>query len=517
VGLNTLRAGGPEDVNVLHMGNGTEPASLDPHVVTGVPEHHILGALFEGLVNLDAKDLAPKPGVAESWTMSDDGLVYTFKLRQDARWSNGDPVTAHDFTYAWRRILTPSLASRYAYMLHCMKNAKAYNEGKLTDFSQVGAKALDDYTLKVTLESRTPYFLSLHIHYTWFPVHQKTIETHGTLDDLNNRWILPENFVGNGAFTLATWEPNKSILARKSPTYWNAEEVKLDGVRFYPVSDLQTEERMFRSGDLHFTENAPTTKIDFYKENRPEQLRIAPWLGSYYYRINTTRPPFDDPRVRRALSMAIDREAIVKYITRGGQIPARYYTPQGMHGYQPENFFEEDVPEARRLLAEAGYPEGKGMPPVDIHYNTAESHRQIAEAIQQMWKENLGIDVTITNEEWKVYLDTQNRIAYDVSRAGWIGDFADPVNFLECFTTGNGNNRTGYASEEFDALIAEARRTDSLEARNALYLRAETILLRDMPLIPIYIYTRVFLVSADVEGRYPNVLDHIAFDEISLN
>lgn len=508
----------PDDAgNILLMGNGAEPEGLDPHIVTGVPEHHILLTLFEGLVNLDPEDLSPIPGVAESWTESPDGLVYTFRLRTDAKWSNGDAVTAHDFVYAWQRILTPALASEYAYMLHCMKNAKAFNEGAIDDFSEVGCKVIDDHTLEVRLENPTPYFLSLHIHYTWYPVHRATLERFGAMEDRNTKWTRPENFVGNGPFRLVSWEPNKAIKTAKSPTYWNAGEVALDGVHFFPITDIQTEERMFRSGDLHMTESVPHTKVTVYRENHPELIRLEPWLGSYFYRFNTTRPPFDDVRVRRAFAMSIDRQIIVDRILRGGQLATGSFTPPGMNGYTSETSIEYDVEGARRLLAEAGYPGGEGLDSAEILYNTSENHRTIAEAIQQMWKTELGVNVTLSNQDWKVYLDSTNNLDYEIARAGWIGDFVDPINFLECFTSDNGNNRTGYASAEYDVLIAQARRTKDQGERNALYQRAEKILLNDAPIIPIYIYTRVFLIAPEVKGRHANLLDYIAFGQMSLD
>lgn len=502
--------------NVLRIGNQVEPESLDPHVVTGIAEHRILTALFEGLTRLDPQDLSVIPGVAESWEVSDDLLVYTFHLREDAKWSNGDPVTAHDFLYAWKRILTPSLASEYAYMLHPMKNAQAYNEGRIADFSKVGARAVDDHTLEVTLNNPTPYFLSIHQHYTWFPIHRPTIEKFGDIDDRNTEWVRVGNLVSNGPYVLSKWEVNNVIEVTRNPHYWDAGAVKLDGVQFYPIADENTEERKFRAGELDVTENVPLSKIDVYKRQNPDLLRMDPWIGSYYYRVNTTRPPFDDKRVRKALAMAIDRASITKNVTRAGESPAPYYTPPGINGYEPPEIVKFDPEAARKLLAEAGYPNGKNFPGVDIHYNILDKHKIIAVAIQQMWKEHLNIDVTLTNEEWKVYLATQSNLDYDVSRAGWIADVLDPINFLECFTTGNGNNRTGWSNAEYDGLVDEARRTNGQDARNKLYNEAESILLDELPVIPIYIYTRPFLISPRVKGLYPNLLAHVSYDKIWL-
>lgn len=502
--------------NTLLMGNGAEPAALDPHTVTGIPEHHILSALYEGLVNLNPVTMEPVPGVAESWKVSEDGRVYTFHLRKDAKWSNGDPVTAQDFLYAWRRILTPELGALYAYMLHDMTNARAYNEGEITDFELVGAKALDDYTLEVTLDNPTPYFMTLHTHYTWFPIHRPTIEKFDAFTDRATKWTRPGNVVTNGPFVLSSWEPGRVIKVVKDPTYWDAETVKLDGIWFYPVDDRQTEERMFRAGDLHFTGSVPTHKVPGYLRDQPELIWTNPWLGSYFYRINVEREGLSDARVRRALSCAVDRRSIVENITLGGQLPGEFYVPPGMNGYEPKHYAVHDPDKAKALMAEAGYPGGKGFPVVEILYNTDDDHRKIAEAIQAMWKETLGINVTLMNQDWKVYLDTTNQRNYDIARAGWIGDFIDPINFLECFTTGNGNNRTGYSNPEYDALIGQARVTGNQTERNALYAQAEELLLTDMPIIPIYIYTRTILADPRVKGRAANLLDYISYKSIYI-
>lgn len=504
--------------NVLRIGNGAEPEGLDPHIVTGVPEDRILTNLFEGLVNMTQEGLKPIPGVAESWTESADGLMFTFHLRNNAKWSNGDPVTAADFLYAWRRMLTPSMAAEYAYMLFVMKNAREYNEGKLTDFGQVGCRAIDDYTLEVTLSNPTPYFLQLHTHYTWYPVHQATIEKFGAMDDRVSKWTRPGNFVGNGAFQLVRWEPNRILTVTKSDTYWNRDSVRLDGIEFHPVVDLQTEERMFRSGALDITYDLGVSKVPGYRKDHPEVLRLDAYLGSYFYRVNTTRKPLDDVRVRRALAMATDRDAIVNNVMRRGERAAGWLTPPDTNGYTSRSSVAYDPEAARRLLAEAGYPGGKGMRSFEILYNTHDNHRLIAEAIQQMWKKNLGVDVTLTNQDWKVYLtNTSNEIMdYDVARAGWIGDYVDAMNFLECFTTDNGNNRTGWSSPAYDNFLKQAAAEAELDKRNEFYQLAEKILVEEMPIIPIYFYTRPFLLSTDVKGLAPNVRGQMYLDQIYL-
>lgn len=501
---------------VLLVGNGAEPQNLDPHTVTGVPEHRVCSALFEGLVNLDTATLEPVPGVAESWTISEDKTVYTFALRPEAKWSNGDPVTAEDFAYSWRRILSPALASEYAYMLFCIKNARAFNEGTLADFGQVGVEVVDNRTLRVTLENPTAYFLSMQSHTSWLPVHRGTIERFGRMDERGTKWTRPENFVGNGAFTLKTWLPNELIVCEKNPQYWDAENVRLNAVWFYPIEDILTEERMFRSGRLHFSENVPIDKIEVYQQKRPDVIHIDPYFGTYYYRLNVTRKPFDDPRVRRAFAMAIDRESLVKNVVKGGRIPAGNMTPPDPNGYTCASSIGLDVEAARTLLAEAGYPNGQGFPKTELLYNTSENHRQIAEAVQHMWKTHLNIHVELLNQDWKVYLSSMTTLDYNIARSGWIGDILDPINFLECFTTGNGNNRTGWSSAAYDDLIAQASRAPDEQARFELFQKAERLLLDEMPFVPLYFYTRVYLRSPDVKGWHSNLLGYISFKDLYL-
>ncbi len=505
-----------DEGDIFLVGNGAEPEGLDPHIVTGVPEHHILVSLFEGLVRLDPEDLSPIPGVAERWDVSGDGLVYTFHLRPDVKWSNGDPLDAHDFVYSWRRMLTPTLAAEYAYMLYPMRNARAYNEGSIDDFSQVGVRAIDDHTLEVTLGQPTPYFFTLQGHYSWFPVHRQTIEKFGLIDDRTSKWTRAGNLVGNGPYVLSRWVPNSVIEVRPNPHYWDRAGLRNDGVNYYPVSDEQTEERMFRAGELHVTEFVPPSKVPEYLANNPELIRTDPWIGSYFYRVNVTRPPLGDKRVRKALAMAIDRRAITDRIMRGGETPAHFLTPPNVDGYTAEAHIPYDLDQARKLLAEAGYPGGKGFPTIDILYNTMERHQMIAEAIQQMWKRELGINVTLTNQEWKVYLSSTSneRLDFDLARAGWIGDVVDAINFLECFIEGNGNNRTGWGNPDYDDTLARAVQENERTKRHALYQQAEAILIDELPIIPIYHYTRPMLIQPEVRDYHSNILAYFAYHKV---
>lgn len=493
---------------ILHLGNGTEPKDLDPHTVTGVPEHNIISALFEGLISVDPATLAPQPAVAESWLISNDGKRYTFTLRDNANWSNGDPVTADDFVWSWQRMLSPALASEYAYQLFTIKNAQAFNHGELQDFSQVGVKAINSKTLVVELENPTPYFLSLLAHYSTFAVHPPTILAFGDRDQAGTLWTRPGNLVGNGPFTLDSWRLNYIIRVKKNPQYWDHQTVRLNEILFYPIDSALTEERMFRTGVLHATSSTPLDKIASYQTNDPEKISIDPYLGTYYYRLNVTEKPLDDVRVRRALSMSIDRQAITDSITKGGQIPAFTFTPPNTQGYfANNNSIRYDLAQAKQLLSEAGFPNGEGFPEIELTYNTSDGHRRIAVAIQQMWKLALNINVRLSNQDWKVYLSRIQALDYSIARAAWIGDYPDPNTFLDMFVTDGGNNQTGWSNSQYDQLIALAASEADEKKRYQFFQQAEQLLMDESPIIPIYTYTRVLLKHPQLKGWEPNILD----------
>jgi oligopeptide transport system substrate-binding protein len=500
---------------ILHVGNGAEPQDLDPHLVTGVTEHNILSALLEGLVTHHPSGEGVAPGVATRWETSADRLTWTFHLRPEARWSNGDPVTSADFLRTYQRILTPSLGAQYAYKLHHVVGAAEFNRGELADFSATGFSAPDPHTLVLRLKYPVPYLLEALKHYSWFPVHLPTIERHGPADRPGNRWTLPANFVGNGPFVLQTWQRDQILTVTRSPTYAGHAAPLLDGIAYHPVDNAETEERMFRAGQLHLTYNVPQSRIPFYRENHPALIRIDPYYGTYFYRLNVTRPPLDDVRVRRALALAIDREAIVANILRAGQQPAWHFTPPHA-GFTASDRLRHDLPEARRLLAEAGFPEGRGLRRIEILYNTSEAHKTVAEAIQQMWRTGLGVESALRNEEWKVYLDSQDNLAYDVARAGWIADYPDPHGFLDLWTTAGGNNDTGYANPAYDALLATALHAPDHDARFAIYRELDALLTRDVPAIPLYFYKRVYLIAPRVLHWVPNITDTRGWQYIDL-
>lgn len=517
-----LACGGPTEADqaveegILLIGNGSEPKGLDPHLVTGVPESQLLRALMEGLVTPHpTDDLVPAPGVAETWESNADFTVWTFNLR-DTKWTNGDPVTAGDFVYSWQRILSPALGAEYAEMLYVLRNADDFHQGRITDFGQVGVRAIDDRTLEVTLEGPTPHFLGMLMHSSFLPVNPRAVEENGGMTDRQSGWSTLENYVGNGPFQLKEWVTNQVIEVERNPNYWDAATVQLNGIRFFPIDNVGTEEAMFRDGRLHLTNTVSPDKIPSFREEMPDQLRIEPYLGSYFYRINTTRPPFDDVRVRRALALSIDKQLLVDRVTQGGQAPATGFVPSGIAGYTVSEAVQFDPEEAKRLLAEAGYPGGRGFPTAEILINTSESHRKIAQALQAMWQETLGIDVGIYNQEWKVYLDSQSQLDYDISRAGWIGDYVHPTSFLDIFTSGNGNNDTGWSNAQYDALIGRARVAQAEEERMQILQQAESILLDEMPIVPIYWYTRVYLKDPRVQGWEPKLLDNHPYKHVSL-
>lgn len=482
---------------VLTVGNGAEPQDLDPQTVTGVPENKLINAFFEGLVANGPAGDDTVGGVAERWETSPDGLLYTFHLRADARWSNGDPVTAEDFVRSYRRMLAPELAAEYAYKLFHVVGAEEYQRGQLRDFAQVGFRAVDARTLEIRLKRRVPFLLEAMKHYSWYPVHLPTIERHGGGTRRGTGWTRPENFVGNGPFVLREWRPNQRIVAERSPTYWDRANVALDAIRFLPVESIDAEERMFRRGQLDKTYELPLVKIDEYRRERPEAYRQDPYYGSYFFRFNVTRKPLDDGRVRRALALAIDRESLVRNVARGGQTPAYALTPPSP-AYAPEARLEGTMEEARRLLAEAGFPGGQGFPALELLYNTQENHRKLCEAVQEMWRRNLGIEVTLVNQEWKVYMQSMNGLDFDIARGGWIGDYLDPHTFLDTFVTGGGNNRTGWGDPRYDALLERSYGAPDEPARMRIFQEMERILVTEAPIIPLYYYTRIYALSPRV-------------------
>ncbi len=495
---------------IYHHGNGSEPQGLDPHIVTGVPEHHILISLCEGLTipNPNPNDMnGYMAGTAESWSISDDGTEYIFNINKNAKWSNGEPVTADDFVWSWKRILTASLGSQYPDMLYYLEGAYEYHNGLIDDFDQVGVKSIDEHTLQVNLKNPTPFFLGLLSHYSTWPVHKDTVLKFGDIDDRNGEWTRPGNFVCNGPFQLKTWELNNKIVVEKNPHYYDASMVRLNEIHYYPVSNVMTEDRMFRAGQLHLTSTLPSQKCPIYIEENPN-LRIDPYMGTYFYRINTENEVLKDIKVRKALAYSIDRQLLVDKVTKCGQIPAYSFTPPGTNGYQPTTEIPFDPVLAKSLLEEAGFSNENPFPKLEILFNTNEDHRKLALAVQQMWQVNLGIEVELVNQDWKVYLNREMIGDFQISRAGWIGDYEDPNTFLDLMRPNRGNNKTGWENMEYDALVKKANTINNQAERYELLYKAEEILIENMPIIPLYTYVRAYQLSSDVKGFNPHILDH---------
>ncbi len=492
---------------VLHRGNGTEPETLDPHKSTGVTENAIENDLYEGLVTL-TPDGQQAPGAAESWDVSDDGTVYTFHLRKDGKWSNGEPVTAADWVYSFQRAVDPKTASDYAPILAPIFNASAIIAGEEADLGKLGVAAVDEDTFQITLTGPTPFILGVLTHNISFPVHKATVEKFG------DEWTRPGNQVGNGAFVMSDWVPQSQVTLVKNPNFREAASVKLDKIVYYPTEDVAEELKRFRAGELHITYDAPSDQIKWLEANMADEFHNTPYFGTYYYVINLTKAPLGDHlKLRQALSLAVDREILTDKITQGGELPAYAWVPPGVPGYEQQSVFfkgmkmAERLEMAKKLYAEAGYGPDNPLE-IQLLYNTSENHRKIAIAIASMWKKALGVKMTLTNQEWKVYLDTRDQKKYEIARAAWIGDYVDPLNFLELFLSNAGErNDAGYNSAKFDGLLADAAKPANIDKRMNYLEQAEKVFLDDVALIPIYHYTSQHMISKKVAGWEFNILD----------
>lgn len=488
--------------------NGVEPETLDPALITGQPEGRLAYALFEGLTSFSSEG-KPQPGVAEKWDISADGLVYTFRLRHDARWSNGDQVTAMDFVDSWRRVLQPELAAEYAYQLYYLKNGRAFNEGTLKNFAQVGVRAADSFTLVVTLANPTPFFLEITCIQTLAAVHVRTVRREG--DD----WIKPEKIVTNGAYQLTSWRINDRIRLTKNPFYWNRDHVAMGTIDVLSTAKPNTALNFYLTGiaDVLLDKGlAPSALIGDLKK-RPD-FHAGPFLGDYFVRFNVTRPPLNDARVRRALSLVVDKNLIVEKISRAGEIPANSFVPAGTGGYEPAPGLTRNAEEARRLLAEAGFPNGQGLRPIYYLYKgDSDLDRDIAVELQGMFKRELGVTMLLQAQEWKVYLNSQSSLDYDLSRSSWIGDYPDPNTFLDMFVTGGGNNRTGWSNANYDQLIASAASELDRAKRFDIFRQAEKLLVVDEAAIcPLYFYVGIqFYDGTRLGGIETNLLDEHPF------
>jgi oligopeptide transport system substrate-binding protein len=500
---------------VLHRGIAVDLTDLDPHLVTDTTYYTVLSSLLEGLVSEDPVDLHPVPGAAERWDISPDGLTYTFYLRSDARWSDGKPVTSQDFIASWQRILTPAFGATNAGLLYVIQGAEAFNRGD-GNFTQVGLRAGDPRTLTVTLEHPAPWFLSVLSNPAWMPVPIATLAKYGSVTQRGNPWAVPGRWVGNGPFVLQAWDRGQQIVVAKSPTYWDAARVRLREIHFHTFDSDDSEERAFRSGQLHVTETLPSGKIDTYRREAPNLLRIDPLLGTLFIRINVRRPGLEDPRIRQALAYSIDRTVIVDKVLRGGQRPAFSFTPPGLGAYLAEPVQRLQLDEAARLLADSGHPGGAGLPVFDLLYVDFGNYREVVEAVQEMWRRELGVQVRLVNEELKSTEEARRAGSYDLLLSSWIADYAEPSAFLDIWRADSGNNFTGWSSPDYDALLFTSARTADPAARNLLYGKAERMLLGDAPIIPIYHYSHVFLIQPSVHGWNSTLLDHHPYKDVWL-
>ncbi|MFD2702214.1 peptide ABC transporter substrate-binding protein [Paenibacillus shunpengii] len=492
---------------VLNINLSAEPPTFDPAQAQDSQTNTVLKLMYEGLVRM-GEDGNPVPGVAESWEVSEDGKEYVFTLREDAKWSNGDPVTANDFVFAWKRVLDPAStpAPPYAYQLYYIENAEQFNTGEITDFSQVGVEAVDEKTLKVKLVNPTPYFLGLTSFYTYYPVHSSV--------DGNDKWATnKDSMVVNGPFTLTEWTTGQKIQVTKNEQYWDKANINLARVDMSLTNSGATELSSYRNGEIDYAGapngEIPTDQIKGVQSELPDEFNVKGIASTYYYMFNVTAEPFQNAKIRKAFAMSINRQAIVDNVTLGGQLPAFGFVPPGIKGASEEfrtevedAYFEENAEEAKRLLEEGMKEEGyTTLPKVTLIYNSSEAHQKLAVAVADMWKNALGVEVATQNQEWGVFLETRKNLNYQVARAGWSADYNDPMTFMDMWTTGNGNNDSGYANPEYDALIKQAAVEQDAAKRNDLFAQAEKMLVEeDMVIAPLYYYTNVSLTKPYLKG-----------------
>ncbi|SMF07742.1 oligopeptide transport system substrate-binding protein [Paenibacillus barengoltzii] len=500
----------------LRINLSAEPPTFDPAQAQDSQANTVLKLMYEGLTRMDESGQVI-PAAAENWDI--DGTKYTFHLRKDAKWSNGDPVTANDFVFAWERVLSPNTdpAAPYAYQLYYLKNAQEYNEGTITDFSQVGVKAVDDYTLEVELVAPTPYFLGLTSFYTFYPVHQSVKD--------DPKWAVDQSkMIVNGAFTLTNWVKGQSIEVTKNENYWDKANIKLNKITMSLVNSGATELASYQNNELDRAGapngEIPTDQIPILKDQLKDELEIKGIASTYYYEFNVTAKPFDNVNIRKAFAMAIDRQAIVDNVTLGGQVPAFGFVPPGIKGLNDEyrnehkdDYFTENVEEAKKLLEQGMKEEGyTKLPEITLTYNSSEGHKKIALAVADMWKKNLGVDVKTENQEWAVFIENRQNLNYQVARAGWSADYNDPMTFMDMWVTGGGNNDTGFSNEEYDKLIKEAKNSEDMALRDANFAKAEEILIKDnQVLMPIYYYTNVSATKPWLKGvvlDYSGAIDY---------
>ena len=515
---------------VITFNLGADPKTIDPALNAAVDGSTVIANAFEGLMRVDDKDM-PIPGVAEKYEISADGLKYTFHLRKEAVWSDGQPVKAGDFEYAWKRALNPDTAAEYAYQLYYLKNGQGYNESKLPDADlstgikkatadEVGVKAIDDSTLEVNLEYPTVYFLSLMAFPTYAPVRRDIVEG-------NDKWTLkPETYICNGAFKMTEWKAKDVIVFEKNEKYWDVANIKLEKINYKMLDDQNASLAGFKAGQLDLIQGPPQQEIPTLVANGT--AKIFPSLSTYYFCLNlspeaekidaSAAKALKNPKVRKALSLAIDRKTIVEKVTLGGQVPATSFVPTGIPDDKGANFTnkeyysaEANVDEAKKLLAEAGYADGVGFPNMTIMYNTNQGHQNIAAAVQDMWRKNLGVQIDLKNQEWKVFQKTRTDKQFLIARHGWTGDYVDPMTFLDLFVTNGGNNDAGYSNPKYDEKIAAAKKEIDPAKRMTFLHEAEDILMEDMAIIPMYYYTTIVCQKPTIKDVRISPLGQVYF------
>lgn len=503
--------------NEFRINLASEPPTLDPAQATDQVSFTVINAIYEGLTIIDENGNV-QPGIAEKWDVSEDGKTYTFTIRSDAKWNNGDPITAHDFEFSWKRALDPKLVpkpSQYAYQMYYIEGAEAYNTGS-GSVDDVKINATDDHTLVVTLNAPTVYFESLLSTAIYFPVHQSVTENEAFA-------AAADTMITNGPFTMTEWKRNTSIVLEPSESYYARDDIKFAKVSFTMVNDSNSELNMYETGKLDYagypTGALPTDQFASLKEKYPNEFQIKGTASLYYYLINTTEAPFTNEKIRQALSLSIDRAAITEKVTLGGQIPAYGLVPPGIKGVEDEyrnevddNYFQEDLELAKQLLAEGLAEEGlTELPAFSLTFNTNELHQKVAEAVVDMWSNNLGVNAQIGNEEWGVFLDNRTAMNYQVARAGWGADYNDPISFIGLFTSKSGNNNTGYANAEYDALVSQVDQSTDAAERVRLMAEAEKMIIDSHSIIPIYYYSTVYLMKPDVKGVYVDYKGDVIF------
>ncbi|KSU86747.1 MULTISPECIES: peptide ABC transporter substrate-binding protein [Priestia] len=491
-----------EDGKVLYMNNRAEPTSFDPPIGFDSYSWQMLNNLMEGLTRL-GQEHEPEAAIAEKWDVSEDGKVYTFHIREDAKWSNGDDVTAGDFEFAWKRLLNPETGSRAAFLGYFIEGGEEFNTGK-GKAEDVKVKAVEDKTFEVTLKSPQAYFLSVIANPAFFPINEKVATE-------NPKWFAEaKSFVGNGPFKLTEWKHNSNIVMERNDQYWDAKSVKLDKVNWAMVENTNTEYQMYQNGELDVSEIPADLSDQLLKD---DSLDIKDQAGVYFYRLNLDQEPFQNVNIRKAFALAVDQDQIVNYVTKNKEEPAYGFVSKGFNDANGSDFRETsgdlvktDVKQAKELLEKGMKEEGYDkLPQVTLTYSTDDTHKKIAEALQQMFKENLGVDVKLANMEWNVFQEEQKALKFQLSRSSFLADYADPINFLENFQTGHSMNRTAWSNEKYDQLIQQAKNEADEKKRFELMYEAEKLLFDEMPIIPIHFYNYVFLTNENVSGivRHP--------------